>query len=131
MATQTTLPKETRRLKILVIDDNRDAADTISMMLRLKGYETQARYDSREAVAAGEGFLPDIAILDIEMPWLDGYQICRLIRQQPWGHGMKIIALTGNDRPEDFRSSAEAGFDYHLLKPVDLAQLMEHIGNTV
>ena len=125
MTDQNLSSKETTGRKILVVDDNKDAADTLAMMLRLKSQEVIVKYDGREAVAAGADFLPEIAILDIGMPGLDGYETCKLIRQQPWGKEMKLIALTGYGQEEDVRKSTEAGFDTHLLKPVDLAQLLQ------
>ena len=123
MEEQSTLIREKARRKILVVDDNHDAADTLAMMLRLKGYDVAVRYDGKDAVAAGAIFLPKIAILDIGMPGLDGYETCRLVRRQTWGKNMVLIALTGYGQEDDIRKSEEAGFDDHLLKPVDLAHL--------
>jgi CheY-like chemotaxis protein len=111
-------------MKIMVTDDNRDAADTLAMMLRLKGYEVKACYLGSEAIALAEVFLPDVAILDIGMPEMDGYQTCRILRKQPWGRNIAIFALTGYGQEDDVRKSDEAGFDEHLLKPVDLTFLL-------
>lgn len=113
-----------QRTKILVIDDNRDATDTLATMLRLKGFNVKAGYSGKEALEIAENFVPDIAILDIGMPGMDGYETCRMIRQQLWGKDMTVFALTGYGQEEDVRKSKEAGFDEHLLKPVDLVELL-------
>jgi len=118
---------ETDKRRILVVDDNRDAAETLSMFLRLKGNEVQVRYDGYVGLELAESFLPDIVVLDIGMPGLDGYQACKLIRDSVWGGTMKIIALTGYGQEEDIRKSMEAGFDVHLIKPVDIKLLMSII----
>ena len=130
MADQTELLKNGPRKKILVIDDNRDAANTLAMLIKLKGNEVKAGYCGQEAMVLGETFLPDIAILDIGMPGMDGYETCSLIRQEPWGRNITILALTGYGQEEDIRKSLEAGFDEHLLKPVDLAALLTIIEKT-
>ena len=109
--------------RLLVVDDNRDAADTLALLLKLKKYEVHVRYGGREAVAAVESLQPDLVFLDIGMPELDGYQTCRLIRQQPTGKPVILLALTGYGQAEDKRRSEEAGFDGHLVKPVNLATL--------
>lgn len=124
--TSQTVKSDTKR-KILVVDDNHDAADTLGMMLRLKGNDVQVRYDGYEGVAAAESFSPNVVVLDIGMPRLDGYQTCQLIRESDWGRTMAIFALTGYGQPEDIRKSTDAGFNAHLLKPVDLVQLLNLI----
>lgn len=111
--------------RILVIDDNRDAATTLAMLLKLKGYQSHARYSGREGIVAAESLQPEIVLLDIGMPDLNGYDTCRLIRRQPWGQSMVLIALTGYGLEEDKRLSREAGFDSHLVKPVNLADLLQ------
>jgi CheY-like chemotaxis protein len=123
--TQNKSPKRT--CKILVIDDNQDAADTLSMILKLKGNQVEPRYNGSEGIATADSFLPDVVLLDIGMPGLDGYQTCQLIRDADWGKSMSIFALTGYGQPNDFRKSTVAGFDAHLLKPVDLPQLLSLI----
>ena len=116
--------------KILVIDDNRDAATTLAMLLKLKGYQSHARYGGQEGIAAAETLRPDMILLDIGMPGLNGYDTCRLIREQPWGRSMVVIALTGYGQEEDKRLSREAGFDSHLVKPVDLAALLQLLASS-
>lgn len=130
MADQTELLKNGSRKRILVIDDNRDAANTLAMLIKLKGNEVKAGYGGREAMVLGETFQPDIAILDIGMPGMDGYETCSLIRQESWGKNITILALTGYGQQEDIRKSLEAGFDEHLLKPVDLPALLALIEKT-
>jgi PAS domain S-box-containing protein len=115
--------KPTRR-RILVVDDNPDAALTLAMVLKLKGFETHTRHSGQEGLAAAESLLPEVIILDIGMPGLNGYDTCRRLRQHPWGESMWVIALTGYGQEEDKRLSLEAGFDTHLIKPVDLGALL-------
>jgi PAS domain S-box-containing protein len=99
------------RCKIVVADDNRDAADSLALMLRLKGHEVRNARDGEEAVEAAEAFRPDVVLLDIGMPRLNGYEVARRIREQLWGKDMVLVALTGWGQDEDRRRSEEAGFD--------------------
>ena len=115
-------PRRTRR-RILVADDNRDAADSLAMMLRLAGHEVHAVHDGQEAVEAAGWFRPDLALLDIGMPRLNGFDAARRIREQPWGKHMLLVAITGWGQEEDKRRATEAGFDRHLTKPVEPAAL--------
>jgi len=127
MTDQTQNNETDRKRRILVIDDNHDAADTLSMMLKLKGNNVETQYDGYQGIAAAERFLPDIVVLDIGMPGLDGYQTCQLMRGTEWGKTIRIFALTGYGQPNDFQKSTDVGFDAHLLKPVDLAELLRLI----
>lgn len=111
--------------KILVVDDNRDAADTLAMLLKLKKHRVHVCYRGREAVEAAVSLQPEVVLLDIGMPELDGYETCRLIRQQPGGNEMVLIALTGYGQEDDKRRSTEAGFNGHFVKPVDLKALTQ------
>jgi PAS domain S-box-containing protein len=111
------------RRRILVADDNRDAADSLALMLRLGGHEVYAVHDGQEAVDAAAWFRPDLALLDIGMPRVNGYEVSRRIREQSWGQGMVLVAVTGWGQEEDKRRATEAGFDHHLTKPVDPAAL--------
>jgi PAS domain S-box-containing protein len=110
---------------ILVVDDNHDAAATLSKLLRRLGNQVQTAYDGEDAVAAVAALPPDVVLLDIGLPRLDGYEVARRIRQQPGGHGIVLVALTGWGQDNDRRRSLEAGFDHHLVKPVDLDALLE------
>jgi PAS domain S-box-containing protein len=109
--------------RILVVDDNRDSADTLGMLLRLKGNEIRIAYDGIEAVEAAQTFRPELVLLDIGLPKLNGYEVAQRIRQQPWGRDMTLIALTGWGQEEDRRRSQEAGFNFHVVKPVELDAL--------
>jgi CheY-like chemotaxis protein/two-component sensor histidine kinase len=111
------------RRRILVVDDNRDAADSLAAMLRIMGHETQRAYDGLEAAQAAATFRPEIVLLDIGLPKMNGYEVARQIRQQPWGKTMVLIALTGWGQDEDKRRAFEAGIDHHLTKPVEAAVL--------
>jgi len=109
--------------RILVVDDNHDSAISLGMLLSLTGNETSTAHDGIEAVEKAATFRPDVILLDIGLPKLNGYDACRRIREQPWGKGMVIVALTGWGEEEDKRRSNEAGFNQHMVKPVDPAIL--------
>ena len=111
--------------RILVVDDNRDAADTLGMLLRVMGNQVHTAHDGIEAVGAASAFRPDVVLLDIGLPRLNGYEVARRIRSQPDGANMLLIALTGWGQDEDRRKSKEAGFDHHLTKPVEFAALQK------
>jgi len=115
--------RPTASLRILVADDNLDSADSLAMLLTLEGNETQMAHDGLAALEVAATFRPDVMLLDIGMPKLNGYEVCRRIRQQAWGKDIVVIALTGWGQEEDKRRSLEAGVDYHLVKPVDFASL--------
>ncbi len=115
------------RRRILVADDNTDAAESLALLLEIQGNEVRTAQDGLEAVEVAAELQPDVILLDIGMPRLNGYDACRRIREQPWGRETVIIALTGWGQDEDKRRSREAGFDHHLVKPVEptaLAQLL-------
>ena len=117
--------------RILIVDDNRDGADSLSEMLKIMGNDTRTAYDGEAAVSAAGEFRPDVVLLDIGLPKLNGYDACRRIRGQPWGNGMLLIALTGWGQEEDVRRSQDAGFDRHMVKPVDPTALMELLASLV
>lgn len=112
------------RRHILVVDDNRDSAESLATLLRLTGNEASVAYDGEQAIEAAARQRPDVILLDIGLPRLNGYDVCRRIREHRWAQNVLIIALTGWGQKEDRRKSAEAGFDGHLVKPVDHAELM-------
>jgi signal transduction histidine kinase/ActR/RegA family two-component response regulator len=112
-------------LRILVVDDNRDAAASLSMLLQLVGNQLRTAHDGRDALHAAAEFLPDVMLLDIGLPLLNGYEVAQAIRATTWGKSMVLIATTGWGQPEDRSRSLEAGFDYHLVKPVDPNQLFQ------
>jgi two-component system CheB/CheR fusion protein len=106
--------------RVLVVDDNRRAADSLATILRLDGHEVETAYDGREALAVVERFRPQVALLDIGMPELNGYEVARRLRAESWADGVYLVALTGLGTPEDRERAKEAGFDTHLVKPVDV-----------
>ena len=112
------------RFRLLVVDDNRDSVDSLSTLLRLMGNDVHMAYDGVEAVHAAHAFRPDVVLLDVGLPLQNGYEAARLIRNEPWGRDVVLIALTGWGQDQDRRKSREAGFDHHLVKPVDPKILM-------
>jgi signal transduction histidine kinase/ActR/RegA family two-component response regulator len=110
-------------LRVLVVDDNVDAAETMATFLQMLGMETRCVHDGPPAIPAALEFRPDIVLLDIGLPTLDGYQVARALRAQPAVADTVLIALTGWGSEQDRRRAQDAGFDHHLTKPVDLAQL--------
>ena len=114
--------------RILVVDDNLDSAESLTMMLKLSGHDVATAHDGVEAVRLAKEFQPDVAFLDLGMPKLDGYEAARSIRQQSWGREIMLVALTGWGQAEDKRRSREAGFDAHLVKPIDFDALEELVG---
>jgi CheY-like chemotaxis protein len=109
--------------RVLVADDNRDAADSLAMLLELAGHEVRIAHDGEEALERAASFHPQLVLLDIGMPKLNGYEVARRMRRQPWGAAAHLIAITGWGQDEDKRRSAAAGFDDHLTKPIDPASL--------
>jgi CheY-like chemotaxis protein len=108
--------------RILVVDDNRDSADSLALLLRLSGDDVHTVYDGLEAVAAAAQLQPDVILLDIGLPGLNGYDAARQIRERR-GRDVLLVALTGWGQEEDRSRSEQAGFDAHLVKPVDYAEL--------
>lgn len=111
--------KATTARRVLVVDDNRDAAESLAVYLQFGGHTVKTAYDGIEAVEEAESFRPDIILLDIGMPNLNGYEVCRRIRETAWGKSITVIAQTGWGQEDDKRRTREAGFDDHLVKPVD------------
>jgi len=116
--------------RILVVDDNRDAVESLAELLTLFGHEVETAHDGMAAVRAAAAFRPEAVILDIGLPGLDGYEAARRIRDQPEGGGMLLIALTGRGQEEDRRRSKEAGFDYHVTKPLEIETLEQLLRET-
>jgi CheY-like chemotaxis protein len=111
------------RRRVLVVDDNKDAALTLSMMLDLMGSEARIAYSGFEALEVAEQFRPEVVLLDIGMPGLNGYDTARRLREQPWGRDIVLVALTGWGQNEDRQRSQAAGFDDHVVKPIEPAAL--------
>ena len=114
-------------LRILIVDDNRDGADSMSEMLKMLGNDTRTAYDGQQAVDLAAEYRPDVILLDIGLPKLNGYEACRLIREQPNDKDVVLIALTGWGQDADRRRAHEAGFDHHMVKPVDPQALMRKL----
>jgi PAS domain S-box-containing protein len=109
--------------RVLVVDDNRDSADSLARILALAGHSVHTAYNGEQALQVATEMRPDVVLLDLGMPRVDGYEACRRIRGEPWGREVFIIAVTGWGQEADRHRSAEAGFDVHLVKPVSPAKL--------
>ena len=105
--------------RVLVADDLRDSADSLGLLIELMGHTVEIAYDGEAALSAAERFRPDIVLLDLGMPKLDGFEVSRRIRAAPWSESMRLVAQSGWGQEEDRRRTAEAGFDHHLVKPID------------
>ncbi|HEX7027756.1 MAG TPA: ATP-binding protein, partial [Gammaproteobacteria bacterium] len=110
-------------LRILVVDDDRDSTTSLSMLLQIMGHKVRTAHDGPEAIGTAAEYRPDIVLLDIGLPGMNGYEVARRIRRAPWSSRMTLIALTGWGQEEDRRQSEEAGFDHHLVKPVEAPAL--------
>jgi CheY-like chemotaxis protein len=106
--------------RILVVDDNQDGARSLAKLLRLFGNEVRTAHDGRRALELAAEYRPQIVFLDIGLPGMDGLEVCRNLRRQPGLEQTLVIALTGYGQDDDRRRSQEAGFNAHLVKPVDL-----------
>jgi two-component system CheB/CheR fusion protein len=111
--------------RVLVVDDNVDAANGLRMALELHGLDVVVAHDGRQALREAAARPPDAVVLDIGLPGLNGYDVCRELRRQPWGAAAVILAMTGWGQQEDRRKSKDAGFDAHLVKPVEHDALIE------
>jgi len=114
--------------RVLVVDDNADAADTLAMVLSLRGYVVRVARDGPAALDAVREFHPELVLLDIGLPGMDGYAVARALRARPGAGRLRLVALTGYGRDEDRRRSAEAGFDDHLVKPIAPEVLLQLLG---
>ena len=112
-------PLPTMRRRVLIVDDSEDGAESLAMLLQLGGHETHVAHDGVEAIEAAEKLRPDVVLLDIGLPRLNGYEVCHRLRKEPWAKNLVLVALTGWGQEEDRHRSREAGFDAHLVKPVD------------
>jgi two-component system CheB/CheR fusion protein len=112
---------------VLIADDHTDIVDSVALILQLEGYRVSTAFDGEQAIAAAERDRPDVMVVDIGMPRRDGYDVARWVREQPWGAAMRLIAVTGWGQDVDRERSRTAGFDAHLVKPVDPRVLQETI----
>jgi PAS domain S-box-containing protein len=119
-AASSAAARDARGVRVVVADDNADAADSLAALLRAVGHEVRVAHDGQEALDVARSFRPAVALLDIGMPGLNGYEVAKRIRSEPWGGGVLLIAVTGWGQQEDRRRAFEAGFDGHLTKPAQL-----------
>jgi PAS domain S-box-containing protein len=117
--------------RVLIVDDSVDAAQSMAMLLGFEGHDVHQAYDGAEAVRVAERVRPDVVVMDIGLPVMNGYEACRTIRSQPWGKEMLLVAMTGWGQDEDRQRSGQAGFDVHLVKPVDHDELFDIISASV
>ena len=117
--------------RILVADDNRDAAEALSLQLQFEGHDVRTAHDGVEALEVARTFEPDIVLLDLGMPKMDGYETARQLRLRSNGRRLRLIALTGWGQQQDRDRTADAGFDAHLVKPVAEAQLFRALAAAV
>lgn len=120
-------PAPSGKRRILVVDDNENAAKVMGMLLQALGNEVQTAFDGLEAIKLAERFRPDVMLLDIGMPKMNGYETARRLREQPWGADILLAALTGWGQEDDKRRTREAGFDHHFVKPLDPAVLQRFL----
>ncbi|WP_164103875.1 hybrid sensor histidine kinase/response regulator [Candidatus Laterigemmans baculatus] len=118
-------PKTSQRLQVLVVDDNEDAAKMLAMIVRALGHEVQTAHDGSQAVERAAASRPDVVLMDLGMPRMNGYEAAQKIREQEWGKEVLLVALTGWGQEEDRRRTKAAGFDHHLVKPVESAVLQQ------
>jgi PAS domain S-box-containing protein len=123
-------PDHHARRRILVVDDNVDAAESLAMLLRLEGQDVRVAHDGAAALKAVQAEVPELVFLDLGMPGMDGYEVARRLRQQPALQKIVLVALTGWGQEEDRRRTKEAGFDQHLVKPVEPGQLHQLLGES-
>jgi CheY-like chemotaxis protein len=110
---------ETTGRRILIADDNKDAADALAMILELGGHEVRVAHNGRVALSLAQTFRPDVALLDIGMPDMSGYEVARALRHERWGKEIYLVALTGWGQEGDRQKALDAGFDRHMTKPID------------
>ena len=122
---QSAPPAAARALKILVVEDSRDAAAMLKELLELNGYEVEVALTGPEGVQAARNTHPDVVLCDIGLPGMDGYEVAAALRSDPGGAPQRLVAVTGYGQDEDRRPSREAGFEFHLVKPIDPEELRE------
>ena len=114
------------RQRVLLVDDNADSTEPLSLLLQSKGHDTRVAIAGEEAINVADEFHPSCVVLDLGLPGMDGYEVARRLRGRPYGAALTLVALTGWAGRDVRKKAAEAGFDYHLVKPVNWEEL-EHI----
>lgn len=117
----------THSLQVLVVDDNRDSADSLALLMRLGGHQVDVAYNGSVALLLAEKNKPHVVLLDIGLPRVDGYQVVEVLRQRPETKQALIVAVTGRSSNEDRQRSLEAGFDLHLVKPIEIEPLLRFL----
>lgn len=112
--------------RVLLVDDNADSTEPLSLLLQSKGHETRVAMEGEQAISLADDFQPHCVVLDLGLPGMDGYEVARRLRERPYGAQLTLVALTGWAGSEVRTKAAAAGFDYHLVKPVNWEEL-EHI----
>ena len=115
--------------RLLIVDDNQDALDSLAALMEMSGHEVHMATDGESALTVAESCRPEVVLLDLGLPKLDGYEVARRLREVPWGRAAMIIALTGWGQDEDRRRTRECGFDSHMVKPLDLDALIRLLGS--
>ena len=119
--------------RVLLVDDNADSSEPLSLLLQGKGFATEISTDGESALKAADACVPDCVLLDLGLPGIDGYEVARQLRARPYGKDMILVALTGWAGREVRNRAADAGFDYHLVKPVnweELERIVESVART-
>src|SRR5262249_40515386 len=119
-----------RARRVLIVDDNVDHADSLAMLLSIDGHDVHCAHDGVEALTAAERLRPEVVLLDLGLPIVDGFETCRRIRDHAWRKSMLLVAITGWGQEVDRQKSTDAGFDHHLVKPID-SQTLAAIVNDV
>jgi two-component system CheB/CheR fusion protein len=125
------MPHAATGRRVLIADDNKDAADSLAMLLEIEGYEVRVAHGGHAALALAQAFRPEVALLDIGMPELTGHEVATALRKEPWGKAIQLIALTGWGQERDRQQALEAGFNHHLTKPIDPVKLEALIASTL
>ena len=112
------------KLRVLIVDDNKDIAHLLSKILNQAGCETKVAYDGSEAIKTFRNFKPETALIDIGLPGINGYQVAKEIKKQYANHNVTLVAITGYGEEKDILLSKKAGFDYHLTKPINTGELI-------
>jgi CheY-like chemotaxis protein len=114
-----------RRLRILVVDDNVDSAESLALLLQASGHDVRTAHDGPTALEAALDYRPNVVLLDIGLPRMDGYEVAKKLRQQPFLKNVVLVAMTGYGQDSDRQRSQEAGFAHHLVKPADFGKVQQ------
>jgi CheY-like chemotaxis protein len=124
-AEDSSAPVTTGSKRVLIVDDNEDSAESMAILLRLQGHEVHLAFDGQSALEEARAFRPELMFLDLDLPKIDGYEVARRLRPEPAMKGVKLVAMTGYSQKEDRQRALEAGFNVHLVKPLDFDRLEE------